>query len=104
MRTRRHAKGRNAVRRRRVVLAGTATGAAIASEIERELKEGLCAILPVKAAWLRLNYGFILKGGRAPSPATKAFMDIVREIEPACRNSPTPTSALPRFAVGRRQS
>jgi hypothetical protein len=28
-----------------------------------------------------LNYGFILKRGRTPSPAAKAFMEIVREIE-----------------------
>jgi hypothetical protein len=33
---------------KRVVLAGTAIGAAIPTEIERELKEGLCAVLPWK--------------------------------------------------------
>ena len=39
--------------------------------------------MPVEAPWLRLNYGFILKRGRTPSPAGKAFMDVVREIEAA---------------------
>jgi DNA-binding transcriptional LysR family regulator len=66
---------------KRVVLASAAIGAALPSQIERELKEGLCAVLPVEAPWLRLNYGFILKRGRTPSPAAKAFMEIVREIE-----------------------
>jgi DNA-binding transcriptional LysR family regulator len=66
---------------KRVVLASAAIGAALPSQIERELREGLCAILPVEAPWLRLNYGFILKRGRTPSPAARAFMDIAREIE-----------------------
>jgi len=66
---------------KRVVLAGSAIGAAIPSQIERELKEGLLAILPVEAPWLSLNYGFVLKRGRTPSPPAKAFMEIVREIE-----------------------
>jgi len=64
-----------------VVLASAAIGAALPSQIERELKEGLFAILPVEAPWLRLNYGFVLKRGRTPSPPAKAFMEIVREIE-----------------------
>jgi DNA-binding transcriptional LysR family regulator len=66
---------------KRIVLAGDAIGAAISSQIERELAERLCAILPVEAPWLSLNYGFIRKRGRTPSPAAKAFMEIVREIE-----------------------
>jgi DNA-binding transcriptional LysR family regulator len=66
---------------KRVVLASAAIGAALPRQIERELKEGLCAVLPVEAPWLSLNYGFILKRGRTPSPAAKAFMEIVREIE-----------------------
>lgn len=64
-----------------IILESAAIGAALPSQIERELKEGSCAILPVEAPWLRLNYGFILKRGRTPSPPAKAFMDIVREIE-----------------------
>jgi DNA-binding transcriptional LysR family regulator len=66
---------------RRVVLASPAIGAAIPSQIERELKERLFTVLPVEASWLRANYGFITKRGRMLSPAAIAFMEIVREIE-----------------------
>jgi len=64
-----------------VVLGGQALGAAIRGQIDRELRDGLLVILPVDAPWLRLNYGFITKRGRTLSPAAKAFMEIVREIE-----------------------
>ncbi len=66
---------------KQIILAGEGIGAAIPSQIERELTEGVCALVPVEAPWLRLNYGFIVRRGRTPSPAAKAFMDIVREIE-----------------------
>jgi DNA-binding transcriptional LysR family regulator len=68
---------------KRIVLAGTAIGAAIPSQIGKEVQEGLCAVLPVEVPCLRLNYGFILKRGRIPSPAANAFMEIVREVEAA---------------------
>ena len=64
-----------------IVLAGHALGAAISSQISRELSEGLCVRLPIATPWLNLNYGFITKRGRSLSPAAKAFMDIAREIE-----------------------
>ena len=66
---------------RRVVLASPAIAAAIPSQIERELKEGLFTVLSVEASWLRANYGLITKRGRTPSPALIAHMEIVREIE-----------------------
>jgi DNA-binding transcriptional LysR family regulator len=66
---------------KRIVLESAGIGASLTSQIERELKEGSCAVLPIEAPWLRLNYGFILKRGRAPSPAASAFMEIVREVE-----------------------
>jgi DNA-binding transcriptional LysR family regulator len=66
---------------KRIVLQSAAIGAALPSQIESELKEGSCVVLPVEAPWLRLNYGFILKRGRTPSPAASAFMEIVREVE-----------------------
>jgi DNA-binding transcriptional LysR family regulator len=66
---------------KRIVLESAAIGAALPRQIERELAEGSCAVLPVEAPWLRLNYGFILKRGRTPSPAASAFMDIVRQVE-----------------------
>ena len=66
---------------KQIVLAGRALGAAISSQIARELSEGLCVRLPIATPWLTLNYGFITKRGRTQSPAAKTFMDIAREIE-----------------------
>jgi hypothetical protein len=54
---------------------------AIPSQIARELNEGVLVRLPYEAPWLSINYGFITKPGRTPSPAAKAFMAIVRSIE-----------------------
>jgi DNA-binding transcriptional LysR family regulator len=64
-----------------IVLAGQGLGAALKSQIAPELKQKRLVILPVDAPWLRLNYGFILKRGRTPSPAAVAFMETVRTIE-----------------------
>ena len=66
---------------KQIVLAGCALGAAIPSQIARELSEGVCVRLPIDTPWLGLDYGFITKRGRTPSPAAAAFMDIVRAIE-----------------------
>jgi hypothetical protein len=38
-------------------------------------------LLPIELPWLSLNYGFISKRGRTHSPAAKAIMDNVRQIE-----------------------
>ena len=74
---------------KRIVLECAAIGASLPSQIEQVLKEGACATLPVEAPWLRLNYGFILKRGRTPSPAVSTFMAIVRELEAARSQQPT---------------
>ena len=66
---------------KKVVLAGHALDAAIPSQIARELSEGVCVRLSIVTPWLGLDYGFITKRGRTPSPAAMAFMDIVRAIE-----------------------
>jgi DNA-binding transcriptional LysR family regulator len=67
---------------KRIVLAGLGIGAAVPFQIESELNEGRCVTLPVEAPWFSLNYGFIAKRGRTLSPAAKAFMEIVRTIDP----------------------
>jgi DNA-binding transcriptional LysR family regulator len=64
-----------------IVLAGQGLGAALKGQIEPELKRKRLVILPAPAPWLRLNYGFIVKRGRTPSPAAVAFMEAVRTIE-----------------------
>jgi DNA-binding transcriptional LysR family regulator len=74
---------------KRIVLECAAIGASLPTQIEQVLKEGACATLPVEAPWLRLNYGFILKRGRTPSPAVSTFMAIVRELEAARSQQPT---------------
>jgi DNA-binding transcriptional LysR family regulator len=64
-----------------IVLAGSGIGAALPFQIEPELSDGRCILLPVEAPWLSLNYGFITKRGRTLSPAAKTFMETVRQIE-----------------------
>jgi DNA-binding transcriptional LysR family regulator len=84
-----HAKGRFAPRiqvstfpdMREIVIAGQGLSAALPSQLERELAEGLCVLLPITLPWLTLNYGFITKRGRTLSPPTTVFMDLMRKIE-----------------------
>ncbi len=64
-----------------VVMESLAICGGIPFQIEREIREGALAVIPFEAPWLRLNYGFMLKRGRTPSPAAVAFMDSVRRIE-----------------------
>jgi DNA-binding transcriptional LysR family regulator len=66
---------------KQVVMGGQVLSVAIHCQIARELDEGLLVRLPYEAPWLSLNYGFITKRGRTPSPAAQAFMAIVRSIE-----------------------
>jgi DNA-binding transcriptional LysR family regulator len=64
-----------------IVLSGSGIGAALPFQIEPELSDGRCVLLPVEAPWLSLNYGFITKRGRTLSPAAKTFMETVRQFE-----------------------
>jgi DNA-binding transcriptional LysR family regulator len=64
-----------------IVLAGQGIGAALPFQLRREIDDGDCVLLPLELPWLSLNYGFISKRGRTHSPAAKAFMDNVRQIE-----------------------
>jgi DNA-binding transcriptional LysR family regulator len=66
-----------------IVLAGQGIGAALPLQLRREIDDGDCVLLPLELPWLSLNYGFISKRGRTHSPAAKAFMDNVRQIEKA---------------------
>jgi DNA-binding transcriptional LysR family regulator len=66
-----------------IVLAGHGLGAALPFQLSREIEDGDCVLLPIDLPWLSLNYGFISKRGRSHSPAAKAFMDNVRQIEKA---------------------
>jgi DNA-binding transcriptional LysR family regulator len=62
-------------------LAGQGIGAALPFQPRREIGDGDCVLLLIELPWLTLNYGFISRRGRTHSPAAKAFMDNVRQIE-----------------------
>ena len=64
-----------------VVSMGQAISAAIPQQIAREIKDGSFVFLPLPLPWLRLNYGFISKRGRTPTPAAMALMEIMRSLE-----------------------
>lgn len=64
-----------------VVLQSDAIGGAAPSQISGELSRGEVVILPIELPWLRTNYGIIRLANRTPSPAAKAFMRILREVE-----------------------
>ena len=68
---------------KQIVLAGQGIGAALPFQLKREIDDGDCVLLPLELPWLSLNYGFISRRGRSHSPAAKAFMDNVRQIEKA---------------------
>ncbi len=91
---------------REIVIAGQGLSAALPSQLDRELAEGLCVLLPITLPWLTLNYGFITKRGRTLSPPATVFMDLMREIE---REPPmsqhvkaTPTTTVARQIAGKR--
>jgi DNA-binding transcriptional LysR family regulator len=104
-----HAKGRFAPRiqvstfsdMREIVIAGHGLSAALPSQLQRELAEGLCVLLPVTLPWLTLNYGFITKRGRTLSPPTIVFMDLMREIERELESSEDGRANLKRIVARR---
>jgi len=75
----------------RIVQAGTAISACIPFQIRREIAAGELVLLPVRLPSLRLNYGFISRRGRSPSPTMHSFMSIVRSLEMDIRAEPEPS-------------
>ncbi len=66
----------------RTIVAGTdAFGAATPVQIEAWLRTGELAVVPFRASWLRLDYGFIFLASRSLTPAAEAFTVLVRQIE-----------------------
>jgi len=66
----------------RTIVGGTdAFGVASPFQIEPWLRSGELAVVPFRASWLRLDYGFIFLASRSLSPAAEAFTTLVREIE-----------------------
>ncbi len=66
---------------KRVVLAGQALSAALPFQVEAERAAGEIAVLPVGVPFFTLDYGFIVKRGRALSAAARAFMDMVLWVD-----------------------
>jgi DNA-binding transcriptional LysR family regulator len=66
----------------RTVVNGTdAFGLASPLQIEPWLRSGVLAVVPFRASWLRLDYGFIFLASRSLSPVAEAFTAMVRQIE-----------------------
>jgi DNA-binding transcriptional LysR family regulator len=65
-----------------VVAASDALGAATPTQIETAVRSGALCVLPFRAPWLAVEFGFVRLRGRPISPAAAAYMQIVREIEP----------------------
>ena len=66
----------------RTIVAGTdALGAATPLQIEPWLSSGELSVVPFRASWLRLDYGFIVLASRSLSPVAEAFTELARQIE-----------------------
>jgi DNA-binding transcriptional LysR family regulator len=78
---------------KRIVRAGDALSAALPFQIEAEIASGDLVLLPNVLPFVGLNYGFITKRGRAMSPAAKAFMSAVREVERRISDRPGSANA-----------
>jgi DNA-binding transcriptional LysR family regulator len=66
---------------RDIVIASDGLAVALPGLIEREFKDGICALLPIELPLMRLNYGFVWKRVRTHSPAGNAFIEFVWNIE-----------------------
>ena len=66
---------------RAVVRASDAFSVMTPLQIEPWLQSGEFKVLPFRAPWLKLEYGFIRLRKRMLSPATELYMQLVREIE-----------------------
>jgi DNA-binding transcriptional LysR family regulator len=64
-----------------IVIASDALSATLPILIDLELQEASFVFLPIELPWLRLNYGFVSRRARTPSPAAKAFKELVLMIE-----------------------
>jgi DNA-binding transcriptional LysR family regulator len=75
---------------KKIVLGGMAISACIPVQIRRELAARELVMIPVRQPSLKLNYGFVTRRGRSPSPAMHSFMSIIRGLEDELRHAPEP--------------
>lgn len=64
-----------------IIRASDAFGVLTPLQIEAGGPRGDLCVLPFRAPWLRLNYGFIYLKNRLLSPAAQLFMTLVRDSE-----------------------
>ena len=86
---------------KQIVLEGGALSAGFPFQIEAELAVGELVLLRSKASFLDLDYGFVMKRGRALSPAARAFMTLAREVEGG-KGAIGPNAPQERAASARR--
>jgi DNA-binding transcriptional LysR family regulator len=70
-----------------IVAATDGLGASVPLAIKPRLRSGEIAVVPFRAPWLRVHYGFIRLASRSVSPAAAAFMELVRAAEPDIERS-----------------
>jgi DNA-binding transcriptional LysR family regulator len=66
---------------RTIVVRTDAFGMASPLQIASWLRSGELAVVPLRAPWMRLDYGFISLEARSLSPAAEAFMALARDID-----------------------
>ncbi len=64
-----------------IVKSSDAIGAATLVQLEAELEQGTLALMPIKADWLKLSYGFMRRRDLIVSPGMEAFMAAFRKQE-----------------------
>ena len=86
---------------RAVVRASDAFSVMTPLQIEPWLQSGEFKVLPFRAPWLKLEYGFIRLQKRMLSPATEVYMQLVREIEKklAKRNHELMNQLVPKYTA-----
>jgi len=87
---------------RTIVMGSDVLSTATALQLEPWVRGGQLRVLPFRANWLRLNYGFITLRDRMLSPAAELFMRVVRQIEAdvAVRNRELTNELLPPLPPG----
>lgn len=66
---------------RAIVMESDAIGAALPAQVEQDVSLGRLEILALRLPWLRTAYGVLRPARRTMSPATSAFLQILREVE-----------------------
>lgn len=80
---------------RKIVLESDVIGIALPRQLEHELRLGHLVALPIDVPWLATNYGILRLAGRTPSPASEAFLRILRAVEDEVAAASNGSARLP---------